>query len=79
MHRYSVATPLGAISFFVTIQFYSLVASNKAYHRVCEMWGTRGQDLYFMGDVQHAPAALIALADMFFVKDTHLIIQRRKT
>eukprot|EP00040_Diaphanoeca_grandis_P044361 m.270739 g.270739 ORF g.270739 m.270739 type:complete len:285 (+) comp91318_c0_seq1:179-1033(+) len=74
---YSFATPMTAFAVFVTIQYYSLVRYNPKFLEKVALWKSRGEDLVFIGDVEHAPAAIISLVDLFIVKDRKLLQDTR--
>lgn len=70
---HSWAMPIGALSAFVTIQFFALVFWSPGYQESIKEWKEKGVQYGAIGIVLHLPALLIALVDLLFVKDVALL------
>mmetsp|Transcript_97873 Transcript_97873/g.204083 ORF Transcript_97873/g.204083 Transcript_97873/m.204083 type:complete len:302 (-) Transcript_97873:83-988(-) len=55
---------VGALGWFVTIQYFILVVPSKPFQQDCDLWAGRGVQFKEVGAVVHVPAMFLALADL---------------
>jgi len=76
---YIMALFLDGLGLFVTVQFFSLVAPNAEYIKMCGVWARRGVDLKATNNLTHIPAGCLAFMDILVLKSKTLLIEATPT